>query len=139
MGWECRVEAVTKPKKVKKSGITVKWLSLRGRERCCERRGRRGRLYDSARPLALRNVLGYRVRGVVKWTSGASSIPNTTTRCTSWGSVIGVHVRIIATRTGRSSIAVLRPFALLLSNAVHTRTGVYGIIDSPVRTFASVR
>ena len=108
-------------------------LDLRRWESCRERwRGRRGRLHDPTPPLALWNLLGYPIRGVIKRTAGASSVPSTPACCTSWRRVVGVYVRIVATCTGRSGVIVLGTFAFLLSNAMYARARVHGIIDGPV-------
>ena len=82
-------------------------------------------MHDPASPFALWNLLGYRIRGVIKRTVGAPSITSTPTCTTGWRRVIGVHVRIVAACTGRPGIIVLGTFAFLLSNTVNTCARVY--------------
>ena len=124
MRWERRLEPTTKQKV--KSGSTSMCFDLRRRERCCERWRRwRRRLHDPARPFTLGNLLGYCIRGVIKRATGASSIGGAPICSTSRRRVIGIHVRIVTTCTGGSSVIALGTFALLLSNAVHTRARVH--------------
>ena len=109
-----------------KRGDALMGLDLRRWESCRERwREWRGRLYNPAPPLTLWSLLGYRIRGGIKRAARASPIPSASTRSTSWRGVIGVHVRIVATCTGRSGVIVLRTFSFLLSNTMHTRARVH--------------
>ena len=128
-----------------KDKITVKnvvppWvgLDLRRRESCRERRrGWRRGLHDPVRPIILGDLLGY-VRVGIERTARASSIPSTPTRATTGRRVIGIHVRIVATRTGCSGVIVLGSLAFLFSNTMDARARVYGVIDDPIRAFAPV-